>query len=138
MKLPNTPRGFLNNNPGNIRYSPNNEWRGQTAEDAEGFCIFSEPAYGIRALRLLLASYMHVYDLITVNEIINRYAPPSENDTETYIKFVCSSLEVEPDEDISGLKYTTALVRAIIRYECGTCPYDIATLLGEPRPTTTD
>lgn len=51
------PRGVRNNNPGNIKYNPANDWDGQTGSDADGFAIFSDPTYGLRAMFLTLQSY---------------------------------------------------------------------------------
>lgn len=74
------------NNPLNIRYNPANNWRGQ--EGAErGFCKFKSVAYGIRAAYILLTNYIKV-GCNTLEDIISRWAPPSENNTENYIAFV--------------------------------------------------
>lgn len=76
----------INNNPLNIRYSPANQWRGQTGQN-KGFCTFKNKAYGFRAAFIILGNYIkNGFD--TIEEIIRRWAPPSENDTEAYINFV--------------------------------------------------
>lgn len=76
----------ITNNPLNIRYNPNNKWLGQTSSH-KGFCVFKNIDYGYRAAFILLDNYLKKgYD--TIEAIVRRFAPPSENDTENYIKFV--------------------------------------------------
>jgi len=77
------------NNPGNIRRVKGQTWQGETTPSpwAPGFATFISLQYGFRALALLLKNYISQgYDTIT--EIVNRWAPPSENDTANYIKFM--------------------------------------------------
>lgn len=78
--------GGKNRNPLNIRYNPKNNWRGQISQNA-GFCVFSHEAYGFRAAYKLITSYIG-NGFNTIEKIITRWAPPSENDTENYIKYV--------------------------------------------------
>jgi hypothetical protein len=49
--------------------------------------FFSSPKYGIRALSKILLTYRS-YGLTNIYSIINRYAPPSENNTENYKEFI--------------------------------------------------
>lgn len=79
------------NNPLNIRYSCNNKWVGQKGEDS-GFCVFESLAYGFRAAFILLCNYKK-QGFDTVEKIITKFAPPSENPTYHYIKFVANKLE---------------------------------------------
>lgn len=86
MTKKRTILGVELNNPLNIRYNSANNWRGQ--EGAErGFCKFKSVAYGIRAAYILLTNYIK-FGCNTLEDIISRWAPPSENDTENYISFV--------------------------------------------------
>lgn len=75
-----------NNNPGNIRTSAD-KWLGKTGADSRGFVIFDTLPHGYRALFKLLQGYM-AKGFDTIDKVINRWAPPSENDTEVYIKNV--------------------------------------------------
>lgn len=79
------------NNPLNIRYSCNNKWVGQIGEDS-GFCVFESLAYGFRAAFILLCNYKK-QGFDTVEKIITKFAPPCENPTYHYIKFVADKLE---------------------------------------------
>ena len=75
------------NNPLNLRYNPSNSWKGQVGE-VRGFCKFKNIAYGFRAAWRVLNNYLK-NGHNTIEKIISRWAPPKENDTENYIKFVC-------------------------------------------------
>lgn len=83
------------NNPFNIRFSRNNLWIGQIGK-TNGFVDFSDIEYGIRAAALLIMRSYRSKGILTISEIINRYAPKSENNTSVYIEFVCSHLGVFP------------------------------------------
>ena len=117
-------RGIRNNNPGNIRKGE--KWKGLSEHQTDSsFCIFVSPEYGIRALVKILLTYYKKYKLNTVKKIISRYAPPSENETESYIKSVANQLGVASDEeiDLSSVAVLAVLLRAIIRHENGEQPY---------------
>lgn len=121
------PRGIRNNNPGNIRHGSN--WNGLAEEQPDSaFCTFIKPEYGIRAMGKILLNYQKLYGLDTVSEIINRWAPPVENDTGAYAAHVAEKIGVDPDEKISVYSNLQGLVLAIIKHENGQQPYDIATI----------
>lgn len=118
------PRGVRNNNPGNLEASSSNPWIGQTGNDGR-FAKFETPEHGIRALGRNLISYQR-QGIDTVGEIINRWAPPSDNnDTAAYIKAVCAQLGVTANQplDASNPDTLQALCAAIIKHENGTQPY---------------
>ena len=79
-------RGIRNNNPLNIRKG--NKWIGlrDFPTDKE-FDEFLTLQYGFRAAFKLIFTYIQRGD-DTIRKIITRWAPPSENDTEAYIRFV--------------------------------------------------
>lgn len=118
------PRGVRNNNPGNLEASSSNPWVGQTGSDGR-FAKFETPEHGIRALGRNLMSYQR-QGIDTVGEIINRWAPPSDNnDTTAYIRAVCAQLGVTANQplDASNPDTLQALCAAIIKHENGTQPY---------------
>lgn len=81
-------RGQRNNNPGNIRHS-SSKWRGATKKQSDKeFVTFIDMWWGIRALFVVLRSYYYNYHLTTCEEVISRYAPPNENSTKFYVRFV--------------------------------------------------
>ncbi|MBJ9142284.1 hypothetical protein [Citrobacter koseri] len=117
-------RGIRNNNPGNLEYSKSNPWVGQTGDDGR-FAKFETPEHGIRALGRNLMSYQR-QGIDTISEIINRWAPPTDNnDTTAYIKAVCEKLGVSADEPLDSSNPDTlkALCAAIIHHENGSQPY---------------
>jgi len=121
------PRGVRNNNPGNIDYSKANNWLGQvgieTGVDNPRFARFSHPVYGIRAIGKLLINY-HGKGYNTVRKMINRWAPPVENDTGAYVRSVADKLGIDPDQPLTLSAYLlTVMVAAIIQHENGYAPY---------------
>lgn len=113
------PRGYRNNNPLNIRYNKSNRWLGAVAKNTDGtFEQFTTMAYGYRAAMLLLRKYINQYGLHSVAEIINRWAPPAENNTSGYISRVIgingwtAAKEIDPQskDDMTQLVYAMAIV----------------------------
>ena len=103
--------GCQNNNFGNIRYSKLTKWKGQTGQN-HGFVVFENYQYGIRALYILLRTYIEKHKLTDVVDIIDRYAPLSENDTLSYIRFVSERVSF-PSVSFEGLS-VIQLMAAII------------------------
>lgn len=126
-KSANVPVGLRNFNPGNIRYDGRTMWQGlaKPPQDALGFCRFIAPQWGIRAIGKLLLTYKNKYNVASVRAFVNRYAPPSENNTESYVEHVAKVLGVDPDDYIELDDYATAykLTEVIIKHENGRQPY---------------
>ena len=83
------------NNPFNIRYT-GQKWQGLSGH-RNGFCEFGSLDYGIRAFLILMRSYRRIHNICTIRKIIKRFAPPFENDTSSYITFVCNSCCIPAD-----------------------------------------
>ena len=121
-------RGIRNNNPGNIKKT-NDRWLGLArVQDDETFFIFENKYYGIRALMKLLINYKKLHGLTTVNEVINRYAPTSENDTHDYLisVFQYTSIPSNKEIDLENKEILFKLTKAIINHENGKQPYSQA------------
>ena len=117
-------RGERNNNPGNIRHG--SKWQGLSAQQTDkDFCQFVSPEYGIRAIYKLLQTYQKKYELNTVESIIDRYAPPNENNTVGYINRAAKDIGVSVNEPISvsSKPVAIALATAIVGVELGYQPY---------------
>lgn len=117
-------RGIRNNNPLNIRYSPTNNWRGKVLSELKtdkDFEEFSDMSFGfLAALNLIGNTYIHRYHLTTPSAIISRWAPPTENNTEGYIRSVCSLSGLGGEEHISNADpRLRQLVFAMAIIECG-------------------
>ena len=123
------PRSVRNNNPGNIEHSPNNKWVGILPMDRRNdmqlketrFEVFESPVYGFRALALLMQAYQDRYNCLSVRDIINRWAPPVENDTGAYVNAVAAFIGVRADDpiDVAQYDYMRPLVQAIACHETG-------------------
>ena len=95
-------RGLRNCNPGNIRQSRSN-FKGEVRPSRDSaFKQFESMAYGYRAMFVLLNSYHKRYDLTTIREMISRWAPPSENFTEGYIRFVSERSGISADAQVDS------------------------------------
>lgn len=117
------PRGIRNKNPGNIRYHAANDWLGQVGKDDAGYAIFSDAKYGIRAMGKTLDSYQR-RGVLTVEDIINTWAPPSENNTGAYLSHVLQLTGWPPGFiPIRAEGDYPTLVKAIIKHENGLQPY---------------
>lgn len=120
-----TARGLRNNNPGNIIQS-GIAWQGKLDNPTDSrFEQFDTAQNGIRALAKLVISYQDKHGLRTVRGIINRWAPPVENNTTAYVIAVANAVGVKPDDTIDVYRHETlvALTTAIIRHENGEQPY---------------
>lgn len=88
-------RGERNNNPLNIRKVPGTHWRGENEAlpkkgSGEGtFCQFESIEWGLRAAFCILRTYATKHKANSIADIIARWAPPTENDTQRYIQDVC-------------------------------------------------
>ena len=114
-------RGLRNNNPGNIRRS-RVRYKGEVRPSRDpDFKEFSTMAYGYRAVFVLLDTYRSRYGLTTIRQMLNRYAPPTENFTEGYVRFVADYSGVMPDEvvDTRSEKDMIPIVAAMSKIENG-------------------
>jgi len=123
------PRGIRNNNPGNIEWG--SPWQGllpAAQRTDKRFAQYIKPEFGIRALAVVLITYHDKRKardgskIDSVREIIERWAPPFENNTGAYAAQVAAVLKVSPDSETLDLHdyYTLrGIVEGIIRHENG-------------------
>lgn len=135
------PRGIRNNNPGNIE-------AGSFAAGLPGyqgsdgrFAIFATPEDGIAAISDLLDHYGR-RGINTVSGVVNRWAPPNENDDNSYIADVASHAGVDPNAPLSltDPQVKRGIITGIIAHENGRVPYtpqQIAGVVGGTAPTPT-
>ncbi len=120
-----SPRGIRNNNPGNLRKTET-QWQGLADQQLDpDFFMFKSPIYGIRALARVLIAYQVKHGLRTIQQIIERWAPPNENDTAAYVAAVAADTGIPADKPLDMHAYTDLkpLVEAIIKHENGQQPY---------------
>ena len=96
------------NNPGNIRNYTVNHWQGSNWDQIpEGeFLTFDTLVNGYRAMiKDIHSKIASGFD--TIEKIIYRYAPPSENNTEAYIGYVSSTTGINRNKHLLSSDYTT-------------------------------
>lgn len=124
--------GMKNRNPLNIRYDPRNKWLG-SKKGEKGFCYFSSCPLGYRAALLLLRNYVRK-GYKSISAIIHRWAPDSENDTKSYLDYVCKNfgakgVVVSPDYEIETDLDLVNLVRPMSILESRIDPVDVCDLM---------
>lgn len=120
------PRPVRNNNPGDLEAG--DHWQGlmapehmTDAQKHERFAVFEAPKWGFRAMAVLLRNYSKLYGCNTAKAIVNRFAPPVENNTGAYADQVAHDLGVRLDEHLDVTNRTTMfnLCKAMTRVETG-------------------
>ena len=114
-------RGLRNLNPGNIRHSKT-RYKGEKLSSTDSsFKQFESIEAGYRAMFVLLHTYAVKHHCRSLCDFIARYAPPSENNTEAYLRRVAFSTHLSPDEVISTTDCATmtAVVAAMSEVENG-------------------
>ena len=81
-----TNKSQKNNNPLNLRYAKQKEAIGK---DDDGFAVFATPQAGWRAAHRQIT--LDQERDLTLKEFIFKFAPPNENNTNEYLKFVQNS-----------------------------------------------
>ena len=108
------------NNPFNIRSASGNHWIGQCG-CTRGFADFESIEFGIRAACILIMVSYRKKNVVTIQEIIERFAPSVENNTEKYVQFVCNILSCFPFDIPKKFDFVT-LLHAMSVYEGNPLP----------------
>ena len=119
------PRGIRNNNPLNIRKG--NNWKGERPNQTDkAFEEFESMQMGIRAGFVILRNYITGYGgrtrpFNTIEKIVSKWAPITENATGRYIDFVCKDTGLSRFQkiDFKNRAQMVAIVDAMIFVECG-------------------
>ncbi len=101
MAKKKTPRGIRNNNPLNIRRS-RLKWEHEVFKEPidYSFCQFDEMKYGWRAAFCLFRRYIFTYGVDTIEKIVSRWAPSTENNTKEYVNRVATITRINKDVPI--------------------------------------
>lgn len=94
-------RGLRNFNPGNIRNGGDVFQFEKRPSLDKDFKQFFNIASGYRAMFKTLATYLTAHKCNTIEKIVSRWAPPSENDTKAYIKTVCGISGIDQDKKLT-------------------------------------
>lgn len=91
----------VNNNPGNLRFA------GQTGatQGQGGFARFPSPQAGYQAL--LNQIKLDASRNLTLSQFVNKYAPPSENDTKLYIQQMSKATGASPSTPLKNIDLNT-------------------------------
>jgi hypothetical protein len=121
-------RGFDCNNPMDLEVNEHFCWQGEirpTTDPSGVLCDFDTPISGLRAGALDLYNQQALHSLNTWTEVITKYAPPSENDTEAYIAAMCAGTGVGPNDqiDLSDPSFLAKACHLVIIQEQGKDPY---------------
>jgi hypothetical protein len=81
---------FNNNNPGNLR----------PVGSAQGFQQFNSPEDGLKAIDDNLLAYSRKHGINTLEGVISRWSPPSENDTSRLVATAAKRLGINPAQPI--------------------------------------
>lgn len=114
VSIPQQSRlAFVNNNPSNLRFA------GQTGavKGEGGFAKFQSPQAGVNALYNQIK--LDASRGLTLAQFINKFAPPTENDTATYIRQVQQMTGASSSQKISEIDINL-LAKAIAKKESST------------------
>lgn len=114
------PLGVKNNNPCNIEYNKRNDWDGQLNNNGERFAKFKNPAFGFRATAKILRSYAR-QGYTTLEQMINRFAPSHENNTNLYAKNVSDWTGIAQNQvvNVNNNDELARVIHAMSRMEVG-------------------
>ena len=109
------------NNPGNVDRT-SIVWQGMSPiQDDPRFIRFIAPQWGFRCMaRILKGDYRE--GCVTIHELIDRWAPPVENDTSAYVTDIAQRMNVGMDDTLSFSDQLLPLLKAIAIHEGG-CPW---------------
>lgn len=126
---PDQVRAVRNNNPGNIRVGQH--WQGlmdpiemNMAQQMErSFCVFQSPAWGFRAMAEIFSTYVARGEAKTYADAVKRWAPPNENNTNSYVEAVCDYCGASPNQPIpfpnGDIAAKATMLKAFSVHECG-------------------
>lgn len=106
-----------NNNPLNIRFSAN-QWNGKSGDNGSGFEQFDTADHGFRAGLKLMRNHVN-NGADTLGALINKWAPPSENDTAQYAQSVSKQTGIPVDAKLNpnDPQQMTAIAKAMAKQE---------------------
>lgn len=117
LNMTGYPLGLRNNNPGNLR-ATGDQWKGMIGTN-QGFVVFSDISYGIRALGIDLRGDINE-GKNTLEKLILEFAPPSENDSFAYIDRMSQYTGFTTEILKADVATLGRLIRGIMNVELGT------------------
>lgn len=120
MDKPSIPRGLRNNNPLNIKRSPQ-VFQGESKFNTDPvFKKFCNVIMGYRAAFCILRTYVQLRGCETLQDVITRWCPDNEV-LEAYVNFVSVRANVLPTDIVQlyNLQQMTDIVSAMSLFENG-------------------
>lgn len=91
------------NNPFGIKQPSGAKWAGSTGKK-NGYAVFKEVEYSIRAATRILERYQNEHDADNIQKIVNRYAPAKYgNDPQDYAKKIVQNTTIEDSKQVIEL-----------------------------------
>lgn len=84
-----------NHNPGDLRHSPHSQHPG----DPNGIGVIDNDADGWADLERQLRLYAERG--MTLQQLVEEYAPPNENNTQRYLDYICGGLGCLPETTVA-------------------------------------
>lgn len=125
MTKPQLPLGIRNNNPGNLRHGIIPEIKSHVIK---GFAVFQTTHDGLTELAYWLKREFGAPGKHTLKSVMFKYAPPSENDSVRYLKFVSAYVRMSEEQASKRLIqnpddwFLFDCMRAIVMFENGYPP----------------
>lgn len=115
----NLPPGLRNNNPGNLIKTAI-PWQGKLPQSAATrFERFVNIKFGLRALFRQIHTDVYKRKM-NLTQLLNKYAPTFENNTNVYIQTVSKETGIHPTQPIYlTVDVIKKIVRAIVKVEIG-------------------
>ena len=111
------PTGVRNNNLGNVKkLESGDKFVGQIGVDKDGFVIFSDRIFSLRAAGLVALNYQHRHKIQTVRKFIERY---TKTDRAEYMKYMCAVLKVKPDDKVDFSARLPEVIKCLVTFEVG-------------------
>ena len=101
-------------------------WKGLARRQTDrAFFQFKEMKWGYRAAFIILKRYYNDYHLLTIEDIIRRWAPPNENNSKAYANYVATMCATRVDRILPSPTQDAVIWQKIIHamadYENGVC-----------------
>lgn len=114
-------RGIRNNNPLNLGYVPGQAGLVAGTPSDGRFGRYQTMADGVAAAERQLMRYQVRDHLNTVRQMVSKWAPPGENDTNSYVQQVAKAMGVDADAPVSLNNQATAasMIGAMAKRETG-------------------
>lgn len=114
--------GIRNNNWLNIRKNDAVNWKGEKSS-TNAFELFETVELGLRAAMKQMYTNYAKHGCNTVAKMVNRWAPPTENNTPVYVTNVAARMGISPNQTINYDKSTIfKMVSAMAKQEVGKSP----------------